>query len=386
MKICLFTDTIGDLNGVSRFIQDMEEQSKQNNVELHVISSTAKYCPKADNIHNFYPKFKIKMPFYNELDLTYPNSKLIKNKIKELKPDMIHISSPGAVGYLGLKIAKKMKIPYSGTYHTDFPAYIKDNTGSNTLKKVTDKIMGKFYKDFELLFSRSHEYVDILHDDLNFSKEKVKIIKPGTNLKKFNSSHIDKEIWNKFDIPKDATIALYVGRITKEKNIPFLLDVWFEMIQENPKLRNTYLVLLGEGSIRSEAPKYHKYNVRFVGPVIGKALSIMYASSDFFVFPSITDTLGQVIMESQASGTPVLVSDIGGPQSLIFKENPGGVVIKGNDKRAWKNAIKDMIQSPQMRKQMGENGIKSMSNLPIEESFTGFWDNQLKAYHKTTIN
>ena len=381
MKICLFTDTIGDLNGVSRFIQDMAEQSIENNVELHVISSTAKYCPKAENIHNFQPKFKMPMPFYKELDLTYPNGKIIREKVKEIEPDMIHISSPGAVGYLGIKIAKEMKLPYSGTYHTDFPAYIKDNTGSTKLKRVTDKIMGKFYKDFELLFSRSHEYIDILHDDLAFDKEKVKIIKPGTNLRKFNQSHVDKDIWDKFDIPKDATIALYVGRITKEKNIPFLLDVWSEMMDENPELSNTYLVLIGEGSIRKEAPKYHKYNMRFVGPVIGKALSTLYASSDFFVFPSITDTLGQVVMESQASGIPVLVSDVGGPQSLIFKDSPGGVVVKGNDKQAWKNAIKDMIQSPQMRQEMGENGVVSMATLPIEESFTGFWDNQVKAYN-----
>lgn len=381
MKICLFTDTIGDLNGVSRFIQDMAEQALENGVELHVISSTAKYCPQASNIHNFEPKFKMAMPFYKELDLTYPNKKVIKQKVKELNPDMIHISSPGAVGYFGLKLAKELKLPYSGTYHTDFPAYIKDNTGMDSLKKITDKVMAKFYKDFELLFSRSHEYIDILNKDLKFDKEKVKIIKPGTNLRKFNQTHQDREFWDKYDIPQDATIALYVGRTTKEKNIPFLLEVWKEMMEENPEL-NSYLVLVGEGNLRKEEPKYYNHNVRFLGPIIGKELSTIYASSDFFVFPSITDTLGQVVMESQASGIPVLVSDIGGPQSLIDSEHPGGFVVRGNDKQKWKEAIKNMIQSPDIRKQMGENGKLSMAKLPIEDSFTGFWNHQLRAYEQ----
>ncbi len=379
IKIALFTDTIGDLNGVSRFITDMAEQSLVHNKQLHVISSTAKYCPKLPNIYNFTPKYKMAMPFYSDLDLTYPNSKVIKEKIKELSPDLIHISSPGAVGYLGLKIAKEFGIPYSGTYHTDFPAYIKDNTKLESMKRLTDKIMGKFYKDFELLFSRSHEYIEILNHDLGFDKEKVKIIKPGTNLAKFNPLHKNQEIWSEFNIPTESTKALYVGRTTKEKNILFLLETWKEMMEENKKL-DTYLILVGEGNLRKLQQKYYQYNIRFLGPVVGKKLSQLYASSDFFVFPSITDTLGQVVMESQASGIPAIVSDIGGPQSLIDKEFPGGIVVEGNNKQKWKESIKDMIQSPSKVEQLGQNGIQSMSKLPIEESFYGFWENQTAIY------
>lgn len=373
MKICLFTDTIGDLNGVSRFIQDMAEQSVLHGEELHVISSTAKYCPKMPNIHNIKPRFRIPMPFYKELDLAFPDGKKIREKVKELKPDLIHISSPGAVGYLGLKIAKEMKIPYSGTYHTDFPAYIKDNTGMEFLKRATDKMMGKFYRDFKLLFSRSHEYIDILNRDLNFNKERVKIITPGTNLQKFNAVHKNRDVWDRHGIDKESVIVLYVGRITKEKNVEFLLEVWDELMGEHKRL-DVHLVLIGEGSLKSKAEKLADKNVSYLGPVIGEELSTLYASSDFFIFPSVTDTLGQVIMESQASGIPVIVSDEGGPKSLVDRQKPSGLIAAGNDKIEWKEAVMTLIEYRELREEMGENAATIMQNLPIEESFRGFWE------------
>ena len=381
MRICLFTDTIGDLNGVSRFIQDMAEQSLFYDLDIQVISSTAKYCPKAVNIHNFKPSFRCPMPFYKDLDIAIPPKKLIKEKIKELKPDLIHISTPGAVGYLGLKIAKELNIPYAGTYHTDFPAYIKDNTNSQTLKKLTDKVMANFYKDFKLLFSRSGEYIHILGRDLNFDPGLVKIIKPGTNLNKFNPSYEDRSLWEKFDIKDDAVIALYVGRITKEKNILFLLETWKEYISTN-NFPDIYLVMIGEGSLKKEAKKLYNHNVRYIGPVIGEKLSQIYSSSDFFIFPSLTDTLGQVVMESQASGLPVIVSDIGGPQGLVNQKENSGFVVEANNTQAWMNAIETLHKNRELREEMGRNAVNEMARLPIEESFEQFWAHQKEIYDR----
>jgi len=379
MRICLFTDTIGDLNGVSRFIQDMAEQSLLYNHDIQVISSTAKYCPKAPNIHNFQPSFRFPMPFYGDLDIALPPTKGIRKKIKELQPDMIHISTPGAVGYLGLKIAKELNIPFSGTYHTDFPAYIKDNTRSEILKKMTDRTMAWFYKDFKLIFSRSKEYIDVLKDDIGFNPEMVKIIKPGTNLNKFNPKHRDNAYWQEHGINENATIALYVGRITKEKNIPFLLDLWKEYVTEN-SFDSIYLVLVGEGGLKKDALKLYDYNVRYLGPIVGKELSKIYASSDFFIFPSLTDTLGQVVMESQASGLPVIVSNIGGPQSLVNKDKQSGFVVDADDKQGWLSAIMDLHCNTQLKKEMGINAIAEMSKYPIEDSFEGFWKYQKEIY------
>lgn len=381
MRVCLFTDTIGDLNGVSRFIQDMAEQSLIHNLDLHIIASTAKYCPQAPNIHNFHPSLRFPMPFYTDMDIALPPKKSIKEKIKELKPDMIHISTPGAVGYLGSKIAKELKIPYTGTYHTDFPAYIKDNTNSEILKKITDKTMAWFYKDFKLLFSRSKEYIDILDHDIHFEQQKVKIIKPGTNLKKFNPKYREAHFWQKHDIQEHATIALYVGRITKEKNISFLFEIWKEYISKN-SFDDIYLVLVGEGNLKREALKLHQYNVRYLGPIIGEELSKVYSSSDFFIFPSLTDTLGQVVMESQASGLPVIVSNLGGPQSLVDQNKRSGFIVNADDEQGWITAISHLHSDKILREEMGRNATEAMKNFPIEDSFEGFWKYQKEIYER----
>lgn len=381
MRICLFTDTIGDLNGVSRFIQDMAEQSLHYDLDIQVISSTAKNCPQAPNIHNFHPSFRFPMPYYNDMDIAFPSKKRIKEKIKALDPDMIHISTPGAVGYLGLKIAKELEIPFAGTYHTDFPAYIKDNTRSERLKKITDKIMAWFYKDFELLFSRSKEYIDILKRDIDFDPKKVKIIKPGTDLKKFNPRFRDDQFWQKHDIKEGATVALYVGRITKEKNIPFLLDIWKSFISKN-RSDTIYLVLVGEGNLKKDALKLYDHNVRYLGPIVGGELSKVYSSSDFFIFPSVTDTLGQVVMESQASGLPVIVSNIGGPQGLVNQNYRSGFIVDAEDIQGWHKAIMSLHYDKLLRAEMSRNAMKEMAKYPIENSFEGFWKYQKESYDR----
>ena len=166
MRIVICTDTIGDLNGVSRFIQDMAELSRNEALELHVVTSTVKPCPRAPNIHNTRPRIRIRMPFYRELDLVFASRKRLEAKILELEPDILHVSTPGPVGTLANKIAKRYRIPTMGTYHTDFPAYIHDQTRSASLKRITDRIMQRFYSNFLHVFSRSREYIGIMERDI----------------------------------------------------------------------------------------------------------------------------------------------------------------------------------------------------------------------------
>jgi len=369
MKICLFTDTLGDLNGVSRFIQDMGEQAHAHGVELHIITSTSKPIPQHSYIHNLPYLFKIPMPFYQELDLVLPKKRAIKQLLQELQPDIVHISTPGPFGWSAKTIAQKMNFPLIGTYHTDFPAYLYDLTQSKWIKRQTDKIMAKFYRPFKHVISRSQHYIHVMDNDLGIAPSRTSVLPAGTDLQKFHSRHQDYTIWQHFHLANGRQKVLYVGRINIEKNIPFLLEVWQSFIEANPGIEAD-LVMAGEGRYRKLADKMKPYHAYFLGPVTGEALSKIYASSDLFIFPSTTDTLGQVIMEAQASGLGCLVSDQGGPQSLL--PDQAGFIIAANDAEAWQKKLADLLSEQVSTHNWAQCTRQHMQQYDIQDSFQHF--------------
>jgi glycosyltransferase involved in cell wall biosynthesis len=372
MRVCIFTDTIGDLNGVSRFIQDMGEQALSHDFDLHIVSSTAKYCPDMPNVHNIRPRWRMPMPFYKELDIAYPSAKALENKLLELKPDILHISTPGPVGFIANKLARKYGLPTMGTYHTDFPAYVEKQTGLASARRMAERVMRTFYRRFVRVFTRSNEYIDIMEKEIGIPKSNSELLPPGTNRRRFHPMHKTDGIFKKYGAEGDGPKVLYVGRISKEKNIPFLISVW-EKYKERHLDHDAELVLVGEGALRHKSSCTRLDGVIFTGPVVGEDLSRLYASSDLFVFPSVTDTLGQVVMEAQASGVCCLVSDKGGPQSIVnHRGRPGGLVVEANNPEAWTEALETLLENATLRQHYGHQGFENMHDFDIADSFTHF--------------
>ncbi|MCH9814709.1 MAG: glycosyltransferase family 1 protein [Epsilonproteobacteria bacterium] len=374
LKLCLVTDTLCDANGVSRFIQDIAKISRQKEKAFTVITSTKKnYCQSAWNLQNIKPILAFKMPFYPELDLVIPPFLKLHKEIKKRKPDLLHISTPGMLGLSALISARILKIPVMGTYHTDFPSYLFVNTKSRWIERFTQKFEKIFYKRFEGLFIRSEMYRTQLQNRLEFQKHQVHTIPAGIDTSRFDPALRDQGVWEKYGIPASAKKALFVGRVTKEKNIGFLLDLWIERYQEGSR---EWLVLIGSGAYYNQKEKYVQYNIRFLGHQEGKTLSTLYASADLFIFPSNTDTLGQVVIEAMASALPVLVSDIGGPQSIVNKSFFNGYVLAANQQRVWKEALNTLFSDDRKLKAMAKSALLASNELTIEKSFELFWQAQ----------
>jgi glycosyltransferase involved in cell wall biosynthesis len=372
MRVCIFTDTLGDLNGVARFIQDMGKQSRRHGFDLHIVTSTLKPVPEAPNIHNIRPRFRIPIPRYGEIDLAFPSKRALEQKLLELDPDIVHISTPGPIGMAARSLANKHAISITGTYHTDFSAFIRDNTGMEFLKRLTDWYMKWFHEGFLHVFSRSKAYLKVMNDDIGIERKRSSFLKPGTDLHTFHPGHGMPECFQAEGCGRNTLKALYVGRVTKEKNILFLIDVWKEVRRRNPRLR-CRLYLAGDGYHRKLQPKLYDEGIRFLGPVVGEELSRLYASSDLFLFPSVSDTLGQVVMEAQASGLPVVVSDVGGPQNVVnFNNRQSGFVVKGNDREAWVTAVSTLLKNAKLRQRFGQQGYENMKFFNIESSFRDF--------------
>lgn len=372
MKIALFTDTLGDLNGVSRFIQDMGELGEARGIELHIVTSTGKEIPEKTYIHNLPYRLRVPMPFYQELDLVLPNKKSIAQFLDKLEPDVVHISTPGPFGWQAKSVALKKGYALMGTYHTDFPAYLYDLTGLEWVKHKTDAVMAKFYAPFRHVFSRSENYLEVMASDIDIDYDRASRLFPGTNLATFHPDFHSETIWQHFGLSDKRQKVLYVGRINVEKNIPFLVEVWQRFCDSNPDV-HADLVMVGEGRYRKWADKLRPHHAYFLGPVTGERLSQVYASSDLFIFPSVTDTLGQVVMEAQASGLGCLVSDIGGPQTLVL-DNETGLILKANDPTVWVEALLTALSDNSLRNEWAINSRKHIEQYDIVESFNHFID------------
>jgi len=373
IKIALFTDTICDANGVSRFLQDMAKEALKKDVEFNILSSTVKtYCDELSNIHIFKPSFKMKMPFYKELDLVVPPIFKMAKKLKELDPDVVHVSTPGFIGLVGLLIAIRYKKPVVGTYHTDFPMYLYKNTNSKLVKAITSFFMRLFYIKFKTLATRSKEYIQNIQQDIKFKKENIYFLQPGTNIQSFDPKYHNKAIWDEYKINPEYKKFLYVGRATKEKNLDVLFEYWKEFYQKSEQ-KSSYLIVVGNGELEKYKEELSSYNVVFLGHKQKEELSSIYASSDLFVFPSTTDTLGQVILESMASATPVIVTDEGGPCGIVEgSQSEVGFIIPSKQRSKWIDTFIAVENEHIDTNQMGQNAVKYAQNFSIENTFDSF--------------
>jgi glycosyltransferase involved in cell wall biosynthesis len=379
MRLVLFTDTLGDVNGVSRFIRNAAAMAEQTGRSLTVLTSTRMTLPDAANIRNVWPPMARPMPGYPNLEIVWaPKGKLMA-AADRLQPDVVHVSTPGTVGMVGRAYALKRGCTLLGTYHTDFPAYVDHLFDHSSLTWATTGFMQWFYKPFARLFTRSTDYAQRLVQ-MGVPSERLERLKPGIDLELFHPKHRDESIWDKLgqrDARATSVKVVYAGRVSVEKNLPFLADVWAKAAKMmKADGLDAQLVVIGDGPylarMKAQLAEQAAGSAIFAGFRHGKELSGLYANSDMFVFPSLTDTLGQVVMEAQASALPVIVANVGGPKEVVLHEKTG-VVLPATPAEVWVEAIIKMVRDTERRKAMGRAAHEYLSQFTFAKSFEHFW-------------
>lgn len=374
MRVMLFTDTLGDVNGVCRFIQNMGAEAHEAGRSLDIVTATRFPTPDTAYIHNFDPVFATRMPKYENLELALPPVVRMLRLADRIQPDVIHISTPGPVGMTGLLASKMLKAPVLGVYHTDFPAYIDHLFEDSVYTKITTDYMRFFYRSFATIFTRSADYAASLAER-GFPAEKTMRLTPGVALETFQPSFRDPAIWDRYDGVDPLSVKiLYCGRVSVEKNLPLLTEVWPRVRRAcAAKGRVAELIVVGDGPYRAKMQKeLAGTGAHFLGFKHGRELSEIYASCDLFAFPSLTDTLGQVVLESQSSGLPVVVSDQGGPKEVVA-EDVTGFVLPGDDPGAWTTAIARLVMDDEIRERMARSAHTRAQRYSIRASFDHFW-------------
>ena len=271
----LFTDTLGDVNGVSRFIRNAAAEAARTGRELTVVTSTNFEVPREENLVNFRPRLAMKMPRYEHLELVMAPAAAMLSYARQFKPDAIHISTPGPVGCVGWWAARAVAAAGWGCITRTSPRTWSTQPGHEAMTRLTAGFMRRFYGGFAAIFTRSREYVRSL-TALGVDERRVVALRPGIMVGEFRprwnrgnrgdgggradssaGEGEEQEIGNlKSEISNQGgrvVRVLSVGRVSVEKNMPLLVRVW-KAADSRLKAEGleAELAVVGDGPYRSE--------------------------------------------------------------------------------------------------------------------------------------
>ncbi|MEH7108082.1 glycosyltransferase family 4 protein [Bacillus sp. JJ1764] len=347
MRIAIFTDTFyPDINGVARTLKRYASFLDQQHIPYRIFAPNPATLP-SDSKHTLYFN---SFPFflYPECRLALPKPAMVKTEIQKFAPDLIHVATPFNIGLSGLYFSKKFKIPLVGSYHTDFDYYLQFYRLS-FLSTSLWTYMNWFYRSCKKLFVPSQETLNQLKDR---GYTNLEIWPRGVDSDTFHPFYEKSDVRKQLGISKKFLLT-YVGRLAPEKDVKTLLSA----AKALPSEINDHVqwLVIGDGPERKELEKAAPANMKFTGYIAGEELAKIYSSSDLFVFPSPTETFGNVVLEALASGTPAICANSGGVKNII---NPGvtGELCTPGDPAEFANAIQKLLLNESLREQMGLAG------------------------------
>ncbi len=368
IKVAHFTDTFYEVNGVARTLQQQVRIALRTNKNLTLITCDAQDHHPCAGVHNFRPIGVYELPEYPEQKLHFPPFLEMLNYCYEEGFTHIHSATPGPIGIAALAIARILKLPFYGTYHTALPQYAQYLTNDYAIEDLVWKYTIWYYDQTDLVFVPSNSTANELIQK-GISPQKIQLFPRGIDIQRFHPSKRNGYLEEHYQIGAGIKL-LYVGRISKEKNLQHLEKVFRTLTETR---QDVHLVLVGDGPYLSEMQANMKgLPCTFTGYLEGEDLAAVYASSDLFVFPSTTDTFGNVVLEAQASGIPVIVTDLGGPHENLI---PGktGLVVDASDSEAFLKAVDSLLKEPNRMQQMGRAARQYMEDRSFESAFNRTW-------------
>jgi glycosyltransferase involved in cell wall biosynthesis/predicted metal-dependent phosphoesterase TrpH len=333
-RIAIMADGIGSTHGVSRALEEIRQRGVPG-FEIEVIGTD----PDVDR--RLAAVAEVDVPFYPGLRIGVPALPAAVETLAEGAFDAIHVCSPGPVGIAGALVARALGLPLVGSYHTELTAYAAERSGEARLAQAMALAVQAFYGACDLVLSPSPASDDAL-GTIGVGAARVARWDRGVDTARF-----DPALRGQLALRGELNV-LYAGRITREKGVDLLADAFIDARQRDPRL---HLVLAGGGPeqerLRARVGDEH---ATFLGWLDGIELARAYASADVFLFPSATDTFGQVILEAQASGLPVVAVAAGGPLSLIEDRVSGMLAEPAAD--ALAECLLELAASPLLRRRL----------------------------------
>jgi phosphatidylinositol alpha 1,6-mannosyltransferase len=350
MRIVYFSDVIPPISdGVTNTLSHLGETLSREDIDFRfyspiVADSSLPWAHRVRNIASlplaFHRMYRMGVPYFQDF----------KRKIDAFDPDLIHVVSPTMLGLFGINYARSRGVPVVSSYHTNFISYFP-YYGMRRLEGLGWKYLQWFYNRCSATYAPSPSAANELRRQ---GIRRVKLWQRGIDTARFSPSFRNDELRRSIGVPDETPILLFVARLVKEKDVDDLIAATRILEQRG---RSFKLVVVGDGPERGAMEKQLPH-AHFSGHLSGKKLSEMYASSDIFVFPSTTETFGNVILEAFASGLPAVTVDRGGVADLVA-DGINGFVARGNDPKDFSDKIDRLLADAHVRKRLGHQAAVS---------------------------
>jgi len=357
MRVAYFPDSFHEVNGVAHTSRQFEAFARRRNLPFLMVRAgerAERYV--ADS---YVASLELKRGFLSfalEKDLRIDLGFLrhlpyITRTVKAFKPDMIHITGPSELGFIGSFLALWLRVPLVASWHTNVHEYAAKRsswflrflpagpsaTAATHIKQLTLFVTARFYKRARVLFAPNVELCRLLERK---TRRRCLLMPRGVDTELFSPLH------RKRDAADDQFVLGFVGRLSVEKNVTLLKLVGEQLRAAG--LTNFRFLIIGHGAeeawLRENVP-----NAELSGVLRGADLSRAYANMDLFVFPSHTDTFGNVILEALASGVPAIVTPDGGPRYIVRDGETGLIAQDRNFAAAVASVLRDPERHAKMR-------------------------------------
>jgi glycosyltransferase involved in cell wall biosynthesis/predicted metal-dependent phosphoesterase TrpH len=339
-RVALVADGVGGMHGVTHTLDEIRDRGVPG-FEVDVIGTDADVDRRLSAVA------EIDIPYYAGLQIGVPSLPAIVDALAEGRYDLIHLVSPGPSGIGAWLLARVLELPVLGSYHTELGAYAGLRSGQAQLELLTNMALSRFYGACEVVLSPSPA-TDRRLVELGIRSDRIGRWDRGVDIERFDPALRRPDQFG----PDGAVNVLYAGRLTKEKGVDLLADAFLAARWRDPRL---HLLLAGGGPEEDGLRGRLGDAATFLGWLSGEQLARAYASADAFLFASRTDTFGQVILEAQASGLPVVAVDEGGPASLIAHGETG--LLAPAEPGALADALLSVLSAPLLAERLRRDAL-----------------------------
>lgn len=363
MRYAIVTETYPpEVNGVALTVQGLEHGLRARGHEVSLVRPRQANEDVTGTPHELLVR-GAPLPRYPGLRLGMPATRKLTAQWQKMRPDAIYVATEGPLGWSALRAAGKLGIPASTGFHTRFDEYMRDY-GAAFLAQTALRWMRRFHNGATATLVPTRELQLFLQEN-GFND--VVLLPRAVDTKLFDPVRRDYALRTQWGVHEDGLAAIYVGRIAPEKNLELAVRAFRELQKSRPDAR---FVWVGDGPARAKL-QHDNPDFVFCGIQRDEELARHFASGDLFVFPSHSETFGNVTLEAMASGVPTVAFDYGAAREHLL-DNVHGAAITDGDDEGFVHAVVRIGTGAVLRAAMSRAGREAVSGLRPERVAADF--------------